>query len=1264
MRICIIGEGAIATHVLQHCLAKGHEVLGVVANAAGFASFVQQAHPELNLIGPERDDWVDAVAALAPFDLLISALNLRRVPGRLLRQAEVAAVNFHDALLPRYAGLFAPQMAVASGEHEAGVTWHVMEVDWDTGGILAQKSVPIPANTSGWTADLLAAGCETFEAWLATMPDPRQQSLTERSYVTADTRPGHGALVCGPGDDARAVYQWFRSTEPDRDHVWGRLKCRAGGEWFEVLQMKAPSTGRPVIASDFIEVRRLEDNQRLTGPALGKLEDPRDHVDIAGMKQAFRASLAEERALKRACDHGQFSPMAFTATPAARLWLATAARDNRRAVEILVPRPGTHPLLAPTTRFAFPIDERKTLAELEEALEKAFARHLAAGPVPARLSDIECPDMPLATELAERWTGCPDQPWRTLPRLGVQEENALRAIEQGPVTPEPEDFIAAFWRQVAERPTAKAVEWADGTAWSYAELGDCVRGNLSQWAAQGRPVERTTILVRLPKGPEFLLAYLSILSAGGTVAAMHVDESPARIPDMVEASGAAWGLAEVGDGVFWHAPEDLRREQGTERWVASDLVCIFFTSGTTGPPKAVEVTRRGLSNHIGHIQTLTDFNPNSRVIITASPAFDGIFEEIFVTLGAGGTCVFPTPAALQSVRMLSRELLERQITILCCNTLLWAEWVQSTDFQVPPSLQTVNVGGSRLEVPVLRAWQEAGTDHIALFNGYGPTEASVTGTNHRVTGDCPEGVPIGRPESNVCIVILDATGRRVRQGETGEIHIGGIGLAAGYRQAPDKTAEKFVDWQGQRLYRTGDLGHWNSAGELMYSGRLDDQIKFRGYRLELSEVEAAVLSVPGVTLASVHHVPGSAGALDALVACIEGTGRPPRSAVNALLPSFLRPSSYLMLPAFPRTASAKVDRRALQQLAEEHMSLHLSDSEEATPEEIASTEIARVLGLPVDALDAGRCFRDHGGDSLAAMVAHTAIEQRLGRRLAIGFLHGSKTLAELPAWLASEESPQGAIRVVSRGRPDRPWLVAAHNVFGHPSLTNLWPECEGDLSICTMEFGPIQQSWLQAHPEADCAAYVAPFVAPLLDIVGDAEVIVVGGSLGGWLAWFLAEAFAASGGRVRAVVMSEPMFPGTDRALGPEKREEIRQQAAIVQPHLPTRLHRDLLKLKYLSHWRGRRFVQPIAKANNLPWDQSHPASRALRPLLANQALRPVPELSAVILTRAGRRGLATFWKELTPRIRFYELPVEAHHAFNYASHGWLIAALIRRTAR
>ncbi len=314
-----------------------------------------------------------------------------------------------------------------------------------------------------------------------------------------------------------------------------------------------------------------------------------------------------------------------------------------------------------------------------------------------------------------------------------------------------------------------------------------------------------------------------------------------------------------------------------------NLAYVIYTSGSTGTPKGVTVTHRNLV-HSTHARLHYYGEPMSAFLLLSPVIFDSSVAGIFGTLCQGGTLVLPPPGAERDPALLAELIADHHISHLLCIPSLYELLLGEATAQGSESLRVAIVAGEPCR-PTLVSRHYAALPHCALVNEYGPTEATVWCSAYRCRpSEERTPVPIGRPVSHARLYVLDSWGEPAPIGVVGELYVGGPGVARGYLNRPELTAERFVPDPfdgtiGNRLYRTGDLARWLTDGNLEFRGRIDDQVKVRGRRIELGEVESVLLRHPDVrevVAAAREEVPGAVQLVAYLVAEPGATNFPGR----------------------------------------------------------------------------------------------------------------------------------------------------------------------------------------------------------------------------------------------------------------------------------------------------------------------------------------------------------------------------------------------------
>lgn len=492
----------------------------------------------------------------------------------------------------------------------------------------------------------------------------------------------------------------------------------------------------------------------------------------------------------------------------------------------------------------------------------------------------------------------------------------------------PGERLADLFEEQAKRNGGSPAVIDSDRRWTYGEMNACANRFARLLIARGvRPGDRVGLLV--DRSAETYITILAIMKAGAAfvpLATAFPDERMALILEdanvgllvTVEAYAERAASLPVEHFVATLDERHLGQYSDGPLTIAAapdDLCYILYTSGTTGRPKGVAVTHKSICNFVRVAAYSYGYRPSDRVYQGMTIAFDFSTEEIWVPFAAGATVV-PAPGRMTLVgEELAEFLRANEITCLACSPTL----LSSVESEVP-TLRAILVGGEACPHNLVQRWWRADRQ---ILNTYGPTEATVTATMAYLTPEQP--VTIGKPLPSYSIVLLNPDLPQLASaGELGEIGIAGIGLAVGYLNRPDLTAEKFIadfvdlpNNPSRRIYRTGDLGRINENGDVEYHGRIDTQVKIRGYRIELSEIESILLEQPGIAQAAVTTWEVEPGRVELVgyYAYKSGAHAVERadivSELRRRLPDYMVPSFLEELAALPMTVSDKVDTRRL-----------------------------------------------------------------------------------------------------------------------------------------------------------------------------------------------------------------------------------------------------------------------------------------------------------------------------------------------------------------
>jgi amino acid adenylation domain-containing protein/non-ribosomal peptide synthase protein (TIGR01720 family) len=629
------------------------------------------------------------------------------------------------------------------------------------------------------------------------------------------------------------------------------------------------------------------------------------------------------------------------------------------------------------------------------------------------------------------WLGCyvhllaalidaPDAPVWDVPLVPPQDE--LRLLEWGRGHERTDALGARVGARVDElaaaRPSAIAAREGERSL-TYGRLSELSDRLASRLRESGAGAE-TIVAVCTERSLETVVSLVAICKAGAAFLLLEPRWPPERLRFALENAGARIALTARGAPppplrgvrtvpVDLEAPAAVRRRATGPRAAATaedGLAYLIYTSGSTGEPKGALLERAGMMNHLFAKLEALDLSPHDRVAQTANVSFDVCIWQFLAPLLSGGSVDVLDDATVRDPAALAASVADRRITVLEIVPTLLRELLDHLEGAgAPPSwpLRWLLVTGEPLPADLCRRWL-AWSPGVPLVNAYGPTECSDDVT-HLVLPSAPGGaVSIGRPIANASVYVVDARGSLAPAGVPGELCIGGLPVGRGYLNQPAQTASAFGldpfarDGRCDRLYRTGDVARWDPAtGGLQFLGRRDQQVKIRGQRVELGEVEGALRSHRGVRDAVAQVVAGRSGArLVAYVVPSDGAPIDADSLRRHLLdrvPPGLVPSAFVALEALPLTDNGKVDRKALVPPAPDRSAVKAAfEAPAGETERILAAAWAEVLEVePIGRRDN---FFDLGGDSILALRV-VARARAGGLRIGVNDILERQTLCEL-----------------------------------------------------------------------------------------------------------------------------------------------------------------------------------------------------------------------------------------------------------------------------
>jgi amino acid adenylation domain-containing protein len=661
----------------------------------------------------------------------------------------------------------------------------------------------------------------------------------------------------------------------------------------------------------------------------------------------------------------------------------------------------------------------------------------------------------------------PDQPISALPVLTEAEhvQLVLTPNQTAVDFPDTLGLHQLFEQRATAQPDAVAARFGD-TEITYRELDTAANHLAHHLIGHGvRRGDRVGLVLR--RTPELLTAILGVLKAGASYVPLDPNYPQERLTFMLSDADLRAVVTEravaesvpptevpvvdlVADADLLRAESDARPELPVDS--AEDIAYVIYTSGSTGTPKGIRLAHRGVVNNLTDLNRRFDIGPGDSALALSSPSFDMCVYETLGMLTSGGTVVLPDPEAAKDPAHWAGLLVRHGVTVWNSAPSLLELLVEHLD-NVPtqlPSLRVAWLGGDWIPVTLPDRIRTHATNLNVISLG-GATEASIHSIIHPVTSVDPEwtSIPYGVPMANQEAYILDEAMQPVPVGVPGELYLAGVGLAKGYLNRPELTAEKFPRWNGKRVFRTGDLAKWRRDGEIELLGRKDFLVKVNGLRIELGEIEAALREHPQVAdaVVAVRDNAGDKGLVGFVVAGPGGALdlADVRRGLEQRLPGYMIPPVLAVLDEIPVSPNGKIDRLALPEIRRDG----IADGTGGPPTTDSERHVVSVWQelLGVDSIGVDEDFFDLGGDSFKAI----RVVQQIRPGLPVVELFKNPTARRLGAFLDSTEAeatggPRRMLHLLSPRPSARPGVslvcvpFGGGNVVSYQPLANSLPE--------------------------------------------------------------------------------------------------------------------------------------------------------------------------------------------------------------------------------
>lgn len=789
----------------------------------------------------------------------------------------------------------------------------------------------------------------------------------------------------------------------------------------------------------------------------------------------------------------------------------------------------------------------------------------------------------------------------------------------------PDSFLHDLVLEQAQKnPAAVALVDSQGEI-TYRDL-DVKSRQLANWLRQQGVVPDTPVALHMHPSREMVIGILGVLRSGGVCVPLDPAYPEQRSKHVMEDAKPAVLLTQTSLGSklseyarktlcldsAWYQVEAAAESQVPALSTPDDLAYLIYTSGSTGRPKGVQITHRNLV-HSTAARAVYYRRPVGRFLLLSSFAFDSSLAGIFGTLSQGGTLVL-TPGPLQSnLNNLSALIRRNRISHLLCVPSVYGLILEQAKPGELDTLRVALVAGESCPLDLVDRHYQV-VPQAKLFNEYGPTEAAVWSTVHLCRpSQLRPTVPIGKPIPNARVYVLDAHMNPLPIGVPGELHIGGPGVVRGYWNRPEETAARFVpdpfdSKPGARLYKTGDLTRYLPSGELELLGRLDNQVKVRGVRIELEEIEAAIAEYVGVReSAVVAQGDGSELKLIAYVVPADEDGFDAdalRTFLQGRLPDAMVPATFICLHRLPLTPNGKVDRRALP--AHPRIAPVMRPRQPMLPLEARLIEIWESL-LGKDGIRVTDNFFDLGGHSLLVAKLLLRIEQNFGKRITLAHVFQAPTVRQLAAVIAGGlEFTQHPAVVPIQPNGTKPPLIW---VRGGPLFRPLAKRLDNDQPFLALHL-PISDASVLPIPYT-LEDLASAFVRRLREIQPEGPYYLAGLCVNGVIAYEMARQLSVDGQEVAFLALFDSQNPAYYEDFSHESHAQLitrklehhlNKLRAFGLRGIPGFI-RDRMngmrlraRVRYWRIYRGLRLRVPEAALQDIE-TILHPASFVYRPL-------------------------------------------------------------------
>lgn len=1048
----IITETTLGIKCAELLLAANYHIYGIISPNAQVIDWAKKTGIYSENLNKQE---LKHLLSSNPYEYLFSVVNSIVLDKDILATPLKLAINYHDSLLPKYAGLYATFWAIYNAEKQHGISWHIVDEGIDTGDIITQAEVNIDLTDTSSTLNMKCyeVAIKAFSA-LLTKIDNDTLTLTEqdpaaRSYYASNYRTDDCCSITANSSISNCSGLYRAATFGTNENPVANLTIKINNNFYIIAKAEFKKDQKNQFTVKYEEnnlIIGLVDGNILVNNLLNILGEPVDikkvkfdsaweapnQADLKSYKQGVKS---EHFQLKQLTEYIPLElPIHLKKTtsncqlldldnPDLALFACFLARlSTQSKFSLVINQEETHQLLMPRIPLSIEVDFNLTLQENITLVEKQLERLKRRKSLLKSLF-YRYPQFSHFRAILNNFEVIDDEEMFNSFKANIQSNPLLKDAvlikkedlnlinswnsSQFPI-PDNKSYIELFKESVAIHSTNIAIEYATQKV-TYHELDD-LSDNLAAYLFQEYGKDKF-IAISTDRCIEMAIIILGIIKSGNAYLPIDQNYPPERIKHILEDSQCEVIFSDKNysgiPGLSFLSVKNCLQYQATIQSAIlispNDLAYVIYTSGSTGKPKGVMVNHENLVNHNLIVKEIYNITASDRVLQFASISFDISVEEMFPCWLSGATLVLRSEEINKSASQFFEFIASNNLTILDLPTAFWHQITKSLpQEQVPDSVKTVIIGGEKASAEIYQHWLKYTPATTKLFNTYGPTEATIIATIDEGIDDT-----IGKTMPNTSIHILDKYLKQVPLGVAGSIYIGGKGVTPGYYNNTKLTKEKFIQHNEYgKIYATGDVGLFYKSGKIKFLGRDDDQIKLNGYRIELSEIENTIIQ--NSSLKTVFaDVRGTENNRKIYLYYLSNTDMSVEyfnTLTKQFLPDYMIPADFIRITEMPINPNGKIDKKLLP---EPVISENLINLQAYNLYELKLLPLFRdVLGKQIGFEDN---FFQEGGDSLKAIELIVSLENALVMKINSSTLYQHSSVRELARYLLEEKQADFSI---------------------------------------------------------------------------------------------------------------------------------------------------------------------------------------------------------------------------------------------------------------